>query len=241
MNIERLINQHGVDHCLFVTITFPDAPTVTEAQRRFKSWRESFLRRRGWVTWIVQMERSPRGRLHYHGLFAVEHDVRTGFDFEAYSTAQALSRTGRGPAWREATRAYIASASPVLRGFWRDWRQTAANYGLGRCELCPIRTNSTAVAYYLSAYLSKHIQGRDERDKGARTTLYAGPTRATTCRVGWNNERASRWRERLSKLARFFHCHSPEDLQERFGSHWCAALSPLIVSDQPIPDLAVFS
>lgn len=207
MNVAGMIERHGVERVGFLTLTFAEHITCPKrAQRRMHSLRTGVLKRRyGEV--ITVMERQKSGRIHYHCLVALKDDVRSGVDFDALA------------------RGDYRSANAALRAEWAFWRKTAKAYGFGRTELLPVRSTMEAMSRYLGKYIAKHVNHRDDRDRGVKLVRYTGPRVAST-RFAWASEGAREWRRKLGAFIRMLHesgaiSHPTEGaMYKRFGPRW---------------------
>jgi hypothetical protein len=186
LNVQAMCERHGISQVGFLTLTFSEHITdPKEAQRRMNSLTTHVLRPRyGEVIRVIERQKS--GRLHYHLLIALGHDIRTGVDFAA------LERCDYG------------SASPALRAEWKFWRDTAKKYGFGRTELLPIRSCTEAIGKYVGKYIAKHIVARQPQDKRVRLVSYSGPRMAST-RFAWASPGAAEWRKKLGAFVHMMH------------------------------------
>ena len=96
----------------FLTLTFADNVTnIREASRRFNSLRKHVLSAR-YKSYIRVIERTKKGRIHFHLLVALFEDIRTGFDFSSVDSGD------------------YRSANHSLRSEWAFWRKNAKNLWL---------------------------------------------------------------------------------------------------------------
>lgn len=173
----------GLERLGFLTLTFADhVLDPAEAQRRFNSLATHVLSHR-YPAWLRVFERQKSGRVHYHLLVVLEGDVRTGIDWSGL-----------------ADRDY-RSAGPVLRAEWAFWRSAAKRYGFGRTELLPIRSTVEAAAAYVGKYIGKHVQARQERDKGVRLVAYSSGACSARTRFSWACDGGQQWRAGVEALA----------------------------------------
>lgn len=207
LNVAGMIERHGVERVGFLTLTFAEHITCPKrAQRRLHSLRTGVLKKRyGEV--ITVMERQKSGRIHYHCLVALKDDIRTGVDFEAIE------------------RCDYRTASPALRAEWAFWRKTARQYGFGRTELLPVRSTMEAMSRYLGKYIAKHINHREDRDRGVKLVRYTGPRVAST-RFAWASPGSTEWRRKLAAFVHMLHdsgaiSHPTEGaMYNKFGPRW---------------------
>ena len=106
-SVQKLADDYGIDNLGFLTLTFKEHITCfKEAQRRFHSLKTHILNIR-YKSWLRVFERQKSGRIHYHLLVVLDHDIRTGIDFD------------------ELAKGKYSSASQDLRNEWSFWRKTA--------------------------------------------------------------------------------------------------------------------
>lgn len=227
-NIEKFCHEHGIERCVFGTITFPDhVVDMDEAQRRLHSF-ASFLRPRfSWL--VIGVHRRKNGVIHFHFVGGAPVDVKTGYDFDA----------ARNKDYR--------SACVWLKQEWKAWRK-ATNYDgrradrvaypeIGRFEIEPIKKNGTAAARYMAGYIRDGLQHRDASDKGKRLIRYWGKpvrTRAVNGQFAWSSLSPMAWlqRQKLAQTARQLDCDSMEELQARHGARCCWNLREVVYSQQ---------
>lgn len=217
MNVEQLINKCGIENCVFFTITFREKIfDRAEASRRWNSLSVHVLNRR-FPRRLRVFERHLDAAIHFHGVFEIGSDVRTGFDFVSYDAAR---RAQDARQRREFTKRYAMSAAPALREEWRYWREHASDYGFGRAEILPIRSNAEAVGRYVGKYVQKHILARKDEDKGARLVSYSRGWKSYGANFQWNSKGAALWRSCLSEFAHAVGCRSYADLLPKLGKSW---------------------
>lgn len=221
-NVAALARKWGLGRLGFLTLTFGDSVMDgREAQRRFNSLATHVLRGR-YLAYIRVVERQKSGRIHYHLIVVLPVDIRTGFDFKAVAQQD------------------YRSASAALRAEWAFWRKVAPDYGFGRTELLPIRSTVEGIARYVGKYIGKHLEARQERDKGLRLVEYSQGARMATTRFSWASPGAAAWRRRL-KLFTHMLCQvrgypvpSLKALRELLGPRWAYHWREFILS---LPDL----
>jgi len=216
-NAEAMTREHGVNSIGFLTLTVGDyfctghGKQIPENQNfcplcaKEKLWRRMKFRgvndaaeasRRVnnlmkflkivFVKGIVVTERHQTGAIHFHLLAALQSgaDIRTGLDFG------------------EVRRRNYRSASPALRGLWRELRAVLPRYGFGRHELLPIRKNGEAVAAYISKYIEKNVCNRTAADKHKKLVRYFGwqKSQLKPNEFEWNGVRAEAWRGKAREI-----------------------------------------
>jgi len=221
---------HGIEKLGFLTLTFEDedsdvAYDMKEAMSRFHSLSTNIISPR-YVKAIRAVERSPIGRIHFHLVVVLSHDIRTGFNFDEVKN-KSLPRHLR-----------YKSACPYLRSEWSFLRKIAPQYGFGRTELMPIRSTAEAIARYVGGYISKHVGQRISEDKGARLVSYIGykpGERTASTRFSYNSPRSWVWRK---KVAAFCSAYKTDldTLKEMFGGQWAYYLQETIL-DMPLDNI----
>lgn len=224
-NVEQLIRRYGIERIAFLTITFAEHITdPKEAQRRWNSFATNVLIERYGARYIRVFERQVSGRIHYHVLLVLDDDIRTGVNFDEFDDGN------------------YRSAGPALR---REWAFLMSNpkkgtvgalerYGFGRSELVPIKSCADAIAQYVGKYIAKHIEMREERDKGVRLVSYGkGLLGVSNAKFGWVSTGAANWRRKLGYLAGLMGCTN-ENYQDVFrlelGPKWAWFLGPAIMN-----------
>ena len=208
-SVQQLADKHGLEFLGFLTLTFRQHITCPkEAQRRLNSLLTHVIKPR-YREYVGVMERQKSGRIHYHLLILCEHDIRTGFDFEAVA------------------RHDYTSASTELRREWAYWRATAPKYGFGRTELLPVKSSIEAISKYVGKYISKHMEVRKNEDKGVRLVRYSRGARAGTTRFQFQSAGSIEWRRKLKLFAGIVQATHPHreitqlsDLSRVLGKRW---------------------
>lgn len=213
VEIKGLCTVYTLGRIAFVTFTFADDEAgfdMKEANRRMKSLVTNILQKR-YIKGIIVTERGGvNGRIHYHCVMVMKHDIREGFDFS--EVEKAAERRNQGLPYRWQT------ANEHLRAEWEFWQDMAPRYGFGRVETLPVRTSDEGIAKYVGKYVSKHIGQRRESDKGHRLVRYFGyqkegvstrtivPTFSRATVNGWL------WRKKTERFAKQMGCKTPESL-----------------------------
>lgn len=177
-SVEKMAKDFDLVTLGFLTLTFKDhILDPKEAQRRLNCLITGVIKKR-YRSYLGVHERQKSGRIHYHLLVALHHDIKTGVDFFAFD------------------RRDYRSASKYLRSEWAFWRRTAPRYRFGRTELMPIRSNSQAIKFYVGKYISKTIfADTDNIDKGVRLVRYSRNARAGTKRFSFLTDGSKKWRQ----------------------------------------------
>ena len=130
----------GVRHLAFVTLTFRDAVTVKEAQRRWNNFNSNFLRDWVGVDWVCVGEMQRRGVPHYHLVMRLPWDCRTGFDLSKPHPQKGMIAQGLNPRVWE---------------FWREMKRALRSAGFGEmAHMQPVR-GSASICKYVAKYIGK--------------------------------------------------------------------------------------
>jgi len=108
-----------------------------------------------------------------------------------------------------------------LKALWHFNRVMMKRYGLGRCELLPLRKTEKVVAAYLSKYLGKGCLYRRDEFKGSRRVECSRRTRWKNhgVRVSWFM--AGRlWRGVVAAVAQEYGLTDLSQFKGRFGKRW---------------------
>lgn len=216
LEVQSLARHYGIDRLGFFTLTFREHITdLKEAQRRFHSLRSHVISKR-YERAIAVMERHRSGRIHFHLVVVVKHDIRSGADFSAFR---------RKDYW---------SANTALRAEWSFWRSTCPKYGFGRHELMPVKSNAEGIARYVGKYISKHVTQRLKEDKGARLVRFIGykrGDRAASSRFSWNSGNGWLWRQKLGAYAKRVGAADLNALRRVYGPRWAYYLKEEILAE----------
>lgn len=205
-NVHRLIEKEApsINHVGFLTLTFPDNVTdPKEAYDKYRSMNTNFLSKWDAVKdWICVKERQARGAWHYHLVVVFNGDIRTGVNFEEIAAGD------------------YKSAGRYLRDLWSELRARLPEYGFGRSELLPVRSNAEAMGRYIGKYISKHMGQRKDEDKGVRLVNYSKGWARNSIRFAWHSKNASEWRRKLKKFSDYVGCSEFYQLNEKLGPCW---------------------
>ena len=228
-NVAHVCQTYGIERVGFLTLTFADhVLCAREASRRYHSLATNVLTKR-YAAVVRVLERQKSGRIHYHLLVVLPDDIRTGADFDAF-----------------AQRDY-KSANNHLRREWAFWRHTAPQFGFGRTELMPIRSDANALGQYVGKYIGKHIGQREERDKGVRLVSYSKGARMATSKFASVEKYSTEWRAKVLTFSRVVQGWKPharirsmDDLalvlnDKRWAYNWRDFICALPPSDLSVP------
>lgn len=237
-NVQRFCDLYGLENCGFLTLTFPDnVQCHKEASRRFNNMNRRFLST-FYGEWIWDRERQDRGAWHYHIIIQCKGDIRTGFDWEEFTTWISDYQKGK--------RRRLQTGNPLLRSLWSLNNNAFPRYGFGRVELLPIRSSKEAVAKYVGKYIAKQIGQRPEQDKGVRLTGHSSGFIASKPVFSWNTEGAKKWRRNLSLFAQIAcECRDYDEFLQKAPRRWAHKFRQDIMTydrhfDEKFPDPAPF-
>lgn len=189
-NVAGFIQHFGIERCGFLTLTFADdVQDVREASRRFNSMRTNFLTKHIFG-YIGVYERTKNGRIHFHFLVALKHDIRNGFNFEA------IQKANKGVYGLKLTSNY------ELKSLWQLLKANLPKYGFGHIhQLVPVYSEQ-GIAHYISKYLSKGVAFRLSQDKGCRFVRSSSDKglwwKRANSRFAWHSPASTRWRKALA-------------------------------------------
>jgi hypothetical protein len=209
IEIQGLIQRHGVERIGFLTFTFPDdVKTIKEASRRFNSMFSNRLTGR-YREWLSVVQRHKDERIHFHLVVVLDEDIRTGFNFNAV-----------------ASRDY-SSACSYLRREWKFLRETMPDYDFGRHELLPIK-NSDGFGFYVARYVGRTFHTRKD-EKGARLVRFSKSfhrcVHGAFSKLDLIGKRA---RDRLPVIVKEFGFKSQDHLERHLGGAWRYYLARLL-------------
>jgi hypothetical protein len=212
--IFALANTYGIERLGMLTLTFADHVTdPKEATRRLKSLIAGVLNDR-YLAWVRVFERQKSGRIHYHLIVVLKEDIKTGVDFRAVAAGD------------------YRTAGAALRSEWAFWRNTAKLYRFGRTELLPIKSTAEAISRYVGKYITKHIDCREERDKGVRLAGFSKNARIGSTRFAWATPGSWVWRRKLKIIAASLGVHEIGQMTARFGPRWAYWLRDVVARFQ---------
>lgn len=239
-NLEAMVAKYGIEKVGFLTLTFPRDLTLREANKRFDSFASHVLGDRV-ECWVNVREFTGIMRPHMHLCVAVDQDIRSGFNWEAYLEMARLSRSAarRTHAARIRELSRSLNPSPALQALWRDLRHYLPRYQFGRHELIPIRKTSSALALYVGGYIRKSIEQRPAAAKGARLISYSQDfeRRVVGHAWQWNTPMTWLWRRRLEAFAKFHGIGDYSGLSQAFGPRWAWWFRDVIEAFN-LPDLS---
>lgn len=228
-NVEGFMAYWGREHTLFFTLTDGHGLHPREFAQRWHSWK---THEGDWLAGFLKvLEPQRNGRPHYHNLAAVTFDTQPDrFDWEAFDAAADAHDRRDWAAFRAARAAYVKSAAPELRELWARTRAEMPAYGLGRCEILPIR-KAGAISEYVGKYLEKGANFRPVEWKGVRRTELDRTTsqdwRRASTGFSWVSPGATAWRTRCRELALALGLPDSGDvstLAKKLGPRWAYRL-----------------
>lgn len=224
-NVNRFIEEHGIENCAFLTLTFKEnIIDHREASRRFDSMNKNFLSR-FYGEWIWARERQIRGAWHYHVIIVCKGDIRTGFDWNEYDAWLTDRESGK--------KRRLLTGNRLIRTLWELNRNSVKKYGFGIPHLCPIKSTSEAVGKYVSKYIAKQIGQRAEEDKGVRLTSHSSGFIASSPKFSWNTDGGKLWRKNLALFAQIScQCRDYDEFSIKAGPKWAHKYKKTIIEYQ---------
>ena len=224
-NVKRFIEEHGIENCAFLTLTFKEnVIDPKEASRRFDSLNTHFLSR-FYGLWYSTRERQIRGAWHYHIIIVCKGDIRTGFDWNEYDAWLTDRESGK--------KRRLLTGNKLIRSLWQLNFNSVKNYGFGIPHLCPIKSTSEAVGKYVSKYIAKQIGQRAEEDKGVRLTSHSQAFLASSPKFSWFTDGGRLWRNNLALFAQLScHCRNFEEFSKKAGPKWAYKYKKIIIEYQ---------
>lgn len=209
-NILGYINEHGENNVAELVVTLPHCLSSKEFQKKWHSFLTGFVRKR-FPSGMWTRERQPRsGNWHAHCVVNLGRDIKTGFPIA------------------EAEADNYRNVKPWIRALWKELREGAERYGLGRISLLPIKKTGPAAAKYFVKYLAKS-HGSVKSDGEERCRLFGtwGTKRWCYSRFSWVSNRI--FRKRLSWCATSMGVEDIRDIRDLLGQNWWARLrEPLL-------------
>jgi len=192
-----------------MTLTFEDAISDEESQKRWNSLSTNFLKG-NYTPAVFVAERQRRGTIHYHGFVVAPVDILEGSDCELI--VETKGRRG---------------ASRALRDLWAELRAVLPRYHFGRHQLLPVW--GPFASRYLTKYLGKEVVGR-VRYIGFREPHLVDKkpvsTRQASYKCAW--DAAGRpWR---AEAARTFRAMPEEAYKRREGRFWASKIQASAVA-----------
>lgn len=234
-HVEAFVKYWGRNRSLFFTTTDGEGVQPRTYARR---WNSLLANESAWLAGFIRvLEPQRNGRPHFHNLTAVPFDTKPDeFDWEAFSAAQNAYYAKDWPTFRAMRERYKTSATPELRELWAWGREKMVSYGLGRCEILPIRKEG-AIAEYIGKYLDKGMCRKIDAWKGVRRFETDRRTSADWKRCGrlfsWVSPGAAQWRARCRSLALAIglaDSGDPRDLTQVLGPRWAYSLRGAITT-----------
>jgi len=242
MNVLGFTEFYRHECCGFMTLT---AASKDMHPKEFaKLWDNMRKTGRGhaglpWVrSYVRVLEPQLRGSPHWHLCVATPYDLNPqAFDWQAYNDSRKAWARGDRATHRALTRQYSASATPELRGIWRELREACERHGLGRSEFLPYRKEAGAVAHYIGKYLESGLMFRRDEWKGVRRVEYdrteSRQWKRCSSSFAWVSPGATAWRKRVGELAEAAGVDEAtglSGLSRVLGRHWAYQWRTAIVT-----------
>lgn len=228
-NVDGFLAHFGREHTLFFTLTDAHGRHPRVFAKRWDSWKTNCG---DWMAgYLKVLEPQRNGRPHYHNLAAVEWDTRPdSFDWQAFDGAAEAYDRKDWVTFRAMRSRYVNSAAPELRALWSQTRAQMPAYGIGRCEVLPVRKLG-AISEYVGKYLEKGSNFRPADWRGVRRTELDRTTSREWRRAGlafsWVSPGAKVWRRRVREMALALGCPNDGDLShvsKKLGARWAYRL-----------------
>jgi hypothetical protein len=197
MNILGYINEHGENNVAELVVTVADCLSSKEFQKKWHSFLTGFLKRR-FPSGMWTRERQPRsGNWHAHCVVNLGRDIKTGFPIAEVESGN------------------YRNVQLWIRALWKELREAAERYGVGRISLLPIKKTGPAAAKYFVKYVAKS-HGSVKSDGEERCRLFGtwGTKRWCYSRFSWVSSRI--FRKRLT----FTRTKWDWRMSERYADCW---------------------
>ena len=137
MNILGYINEHGENNVAELVVTVADCRSSKEFQKKWHSFLTGFVKKR-FPSGMWTRERQPRsGNWHAHCVVNLGRDIKTGFPIAEVESGN------------------YRNVQLWIRALWKELREAAERYGVGRISLLPIKKTGPAAAKYFVKYVAK--------------------------------------------------------------------------------------
>lgn len=228
-HVEAFVKYWERNHSVFFTTTDKDGVNPKVYARR---WHSLLANEGDWLRGYIRvLEPQKNGRPHFHNLTSVAFDTRPDeFDWEAFNASTDAWHKKDWGTFRKMRERYKASAVPELVNLWKWGREKMPLYGLGRCEILPIRKQG-AIAHYIGKYLDKGMSHKIDAWKGVRRFETDRRTSEQWKRCGskfsWVSPGARQWRRRCAELALALGLQDSgdsKDLTRILGPRWAYSL-----------------
>jgi hypothetical protein len=106
------------------------------------------------------------------------------------------------------------------------------------CPLCDnlnrkcSKSTAEAIFCYVGKYIAKHIDRREERDKGVRLAGFSKNARIGSTRFAWATPGSWVWRRKLKIIAESLGVHEIGQMTARFGPRWAYWLRDVVARFQ---------
>jgi hypothetical protein len=239
-NLTGFVNYHGKDRTVFFTTTDREGIHPKEYAKR---WHSFMTNESSWVTGYIRvLEPQSNGRPHFHNVTSTIFDVKPEqFDWEAFELSAKAYDAGDRATFNRMRSRYAESAAPELRELWKETRGEKglmSRYGLGRCEILPIRKVG-AIPHYLGHYLEKSFSVRTPEWKGVRRFELDRRTsqhwKCCSLKFSWVSPGSVAWRSRLGQLAFAIGAESDGDIggiTRKLGPRWAYTMRAAIIHSE---------
>jgi hypothetical protein len=201
MNILGYIREHGENNVAELVVTASDCLSSKEFQKKWHSFLTGFLKKR-FPSGMWTRERQPRsGNWHAHCAVKLGRDIKTSFPIAEVEAGD------------------YRNVQPWIRALWRELREGAVAYGLGRISLLPIKKTGPAAARYFVKYLAKaHGSVKSGGEEHCRLFGMWGTKRWCYPKFSWVSSRI--FRRRLTWYAIEVGLEDVTDIGRLLGRDW---------------------
>ncbi|MGZ0710121.1 rolling circle replication-associated protein [Coraliomargarita sp. W4R53] len=204
-NIKALKYQYPLSQLLFLTITFPPNPDLTDKCFKDKLHRltTNILNRKG-IDWLRVLERNRCGMIHYHLILVLPWDAKDEI------------RCLRKINTRSCQLVIEKRFSGQLLALSQELGLKLPNYGVGLWNMTPVQCLD-AVATYMCKALRSRI---NQYYKGERRWSCSKLLRCAKGAIAWVGGRARAFRQAVEFFAFGLGIDDYDDFQDEFGPKW---------------------
>jgi hypothetical protein len=201
MNILGYVNEHGENNVAELVITVPDCRSSKEFQKKWHSFLTGFVRKR-FASGMWTRERQPRsGNWHAHCVVSLGRDIKSGFPIAEVEVSN------------------YRNVQPWIRALWKELREAAERYCVGRISLLPIKKTGPVAAKYFVKYLAKsHGSVKSAGEERCRLFGTWGTKRWCYSRFSWVSSRI--FRKRLTWYAKQVDLEDVGTIRRLLGEDW---------------------
>jgi len=224
-NAASFVSHHGINHCAFLTLTFPEPMYPTPAKEKLSKALPILAEYFHDYIWTMGLGTNNR-RIHYHILVASHHDLRDGIDITLYRQLLNPADDAFGPhrsaAEKRQALQRLLSNNPALKQLRRDLHPRLHKLGFGhQVDLGPIYSDGPRIADYMKVNYLDTVRRKNLLFRGIRLTGYkTGGHRVLRPPFGWVGDRSRQRRHSLAIVARALGVTEYTSMKTVFGSKW---------------------